>query len=104
MAAASAEPHPEDGDEDYKSSEDEDFAPEDNDIESSASEAEDGATAAGKKGRGKRKPKDEEAEDIGFENSGDEAIARKGKRKRVDKDDEGGEGLFVKTRTMRAVE
>jgi len=55
----------------------------------------------------KRGGKGKEAEDLGFENSGDEATIKKGsKRKRKGEpgdDDSGGEGGFVKTRSMRAV-
>jgi len=68
----------------------------------------------------KRKRKDEDAEDLGFENSGDEAIIGEGvkekKRRRkkakakgktaeeLDDEEEGGEGGLIKTRSMRAQE
>jgi hypothetical protein len=102
----------------YVSSEDEDFDPaaaEDENV-SSSSDSEDGeaasvaAPAARRKAKGKaqRAKQDREAEDIGFENSGDEATLRQGrssKRKRegLDEGDGGGHGGFVVTRSMRAV-
>ena len=107
-------------DENYASSEDEDFVPDDAPAAAaSASESESEAEAEGdsvKAGKGKPKakrkrgkPVDEDAEDIGFENSGDEAIIGKGlkkqrrrQRKGEEEDDEGGEGGFVKTRRMAA--
>ncbi|MCJ1439351.1 hypothetical protein MMC27_008743 [Xylographa pallens] len=100
----------------YVSSEDEDFDPSAvhaDEIVSSSSEEE---TADGpatfklndkKTTKQKRGKKRETAEDLGFENSGDEATIKKGsKRKRkgeLGDDDSGGEGGFVKTRSMRAV-
>ncbi|KAF3770162.1 BCNT-domain-containing protein [Cryphonectria parasitica EP155] len=118
--------------EDYASSEDSDFAPDDapereGEAESSEDEeaAEDGGAetttttttqAAPSAGRKRRKQgggggDGEEAEDAGFENSGDEAIIEKGRKRRKkgqqaqrDHDDEGGEGGLIKTRSMRAVE
>jgi hypothetical protein len=52
----------------------------------------------------------EEAEDVGFENSGDEEIVERGLkrqrkkgRKGQEDEDEGGEGGFVKTRRMAAL-
>ncbi|KAK0709110.1 bucentaur or craniofacial development-domain-containing protein [Lasiosphaeria miniovina] len=56
---------------------------------------------------------DGEAEDAGFENSGDEAIIQKGKKSRKKRkandgaavdDDDGGDGGLIKTRSMRAAE
>ncbi|KAF7879238.1 hypothetical protein EAF04_000435 [Stromatinia cepivora] len=107
-------------DEEYASSEDEDFAPDavPAQEESSESEAEDEDSTAvidkPKKKTAKRKRgNDEEAEDAGFENSGDEAIIEKGLKRRKKKsrkdgrdgeEDEGGEGGLVKTRSMRAQE
>ncbi|TEY34115.1 hypothetical protein BOTCAL_0646g00050 [Botryotinia calthae] len=105
-------------DEEYASSEDEDFAPDTAPAqeESSESEAEDedstAVTNKSKKKTTKRKRgNDEEAEDAGFENSGDEAIIEKGLKKRKksrkggrEEEDEGGEGGLVKTRSMRAQE
>ncbi|TGO07399.1 hypothetical protein BTUL_0282g00100 [Botrytis tulipae] len=106
-------------DEEYASSEDEDFAPDTAPAqeESSESEAEDedstAVTNKSKKKTTKRKRgNDEEAEDAGFENSGDEAIIEKGLKRRKKKrrkggkeeEDEGGEGGLVKTRSMRAQE
>jgi len=105
-------------DEDYASSEDEDFVPEAAPAAASASASEDSqseaedATVTKKAKPTKRKlvnGQDEEAEDVGFENSGDEAIIGKGlkkqrrkKRRGEEEDDEGGEGGFVKTRRMAA--
>ena len=97
----------------YVSEEDEDFDPnaahEDENI-SGSSESEAGpnlqATSASKGRRRPREEKEGEAEDAGFENSGDEGIIKKGKkrkRKGSVKDDSGGEGGFVQTRSMRAV-
>lgn len=103
----------------YVSSEDSDFAPDavaapaedDSDSDSSPDEPEHAKPA-----KKRRKIDHEEAEDLGFENSGDEAIigdglkkerrrkkGKKGKGKEDD-DEDGGEGGFVKTRSMRAVE
>jgi hypothetical protein len=107
-------------DEDYASSEDSDFAPETAaDIETAAasedSEPEsDGAEQQQAKPKKpvkrKRAAQNEEAEDVGFENSGDEEIVGKGlkkqrrkRRKGEQDDDEGGEGGFVKTRRMAAL-
>lgn len=103
-------------DENYASEEDSDFAPDAlptvQGSDSEASESEDEADPGLKKNYTKptkRKRGNEEAEDLGFENSGDEAIIGKGlKRRRKNKkgdlgdDDEGGEGGFVKTRAMKA--
>ncbi|OBU00971.1 swr complex subunit [Pseudogymnoascus verrucosus] len=112
-------------DENYASSEDEDFVPDEAPAAvASASESESEAEGEGegeapteaKKGKPatKRKrakqPAGEDAEDIGFENSGDEAIIGKGLKKQrrrrrrgeEEEEDEGGEGGFVKTRRMAA--
>ncbi|KAI4143667.1 MAG: hypothetical protein LQ340_006919, partial [Diploschistes diacapsis] len=107
--------------ENYISSEDEDFDPENAQARpqpSSESEAEEDHDGGKDRApiKGKRQPKQkppEEAEELGFENSGDEGIiqagtkeARHRKRKRRDSaagnDDSGGEGGFIKTRSMRA--
>ena len=103
-------------DQDYGSSEDSDFAPEavpaEGSDESSDDESEP-AEAAVKKGRPRptkrKRGQDDEAEDAGFENSGDEAIIEKALKKKKKKskdadDDEGGEGGLIKTRSMRALE
>lgn len=115
-----AQPMPPIDDDNYVSSEDDDFLPDApaaeaaSESEESEDEAETSIPEAKAAAKPKPKPKkgqDEEAEEIGFENSGDEAIIGKGlkkarKRKRRGKDeeddDEGGEGGFVKTRRMRA--
>lgn len=108
-------------DEEYASAEDSDFAP---DVApaaasdaSSDEESDAGETTVKESKKTKAKPAkrkrvgNEEAEDLGFENSGDEAIIEKGlKRQRRKKgkdnveEDEGGEGGLVKTRSMRAQE
>ncbi|KAG9248267.1 bucentaur or craniofacial development-domain-containing protein [Calycina marina] len=107
-------------DEDYASSEDSDFAPDaapataadvSSDEDSDADESPTEKTIKHIKKPAKRKRGDEKAEDLGFENSGDEAIIEKGlkrqkrrKRGEVEDEDEGGEGGLVKTRSMRAQE
>jgi len=108
-------------DEEYASEEDSDFAPdaaptrEDVDSSDSESEAEEPSVKAKQKSKPvkrKRTGDGEEAEDAGFENSGDEAIIerglqrqkKKGKKEGAEDDDDGGEGSLVKTRSMRAQE
>ena len=104
-------PHEEE--DDYVSSEDDDFDPtaadQDGNVSSDSGdddeqplEAVKGRKPATKKAKPK---KTEEAEDAGFENSGDEGIIRKAtkKRRKNPEEDSGGEGGFVKTRSMRAV-
>jgi hypothetical protein len=98
-------------DDDYASAEDSDFAPDEVAQEGSGeSESElDDTSGKPKKNKlksTKRKRGDEEAEDLGFENSGDEGIIKKGLRKKSKKEeeDDGGEGGFIKTRRQRAVE
>lgn len=117
-------PEPTLEDEDYASSEDSDFAPDDapeeeGDGESSDDDNDDDengpakqrATGAAPSRKRKQAGDGKDAEDAGFENSGDEVIIEKGKKRRMkgrqaqqDKDDEGGEGGVIKTRSMRAVE
>jgi hypothetical protein len=112
-------------DEDYASSEDSDFAPDAvpaaNEDDSSDDDADIDElaidTKAPPKTNKKRKQEDgEEAEDVGYENSGDEEIIGegvrerkkakkgKGKKSREEIEDEGGEGGLIKTRSMRAQE
>lgn len=97
-----------DQEDDYVSSEDSDFAPEDApEREVTPSDDDDQAQGAPTVKR-KRQAGDTEAEDAGFENSGDEAIIGKGKKrlkrsKKID-EDEGGEGGLIKTRSQRAQE
>jgi len=112
-------------DEDYASSEDSDFAPDavpaanedssddEADIDELAidTKAQPKTTKKRKRGDG-----DEEAEDVGYENSGDEEIIGegvrerkkakkgKGKKSKEELEDEGGEGGLIKTRSMRAQE
>ena len=105
-------------DSDYASEEDSDFAPDaapavEAEFSDSESEADEPAAKAQAKPKSKKRKRgdEEEAEDVGFENSGDEAIIKeyeapkrkKGKKGRAAEEDEGGEGGFVKTRSMRAV-
>ena len=112
MGSATPSQHPGVPDEEgYISSEDEDFNPAADamDVDGEESSDSDGDQEQIQKASKKtvRIARDEDAEDVGFENSGDEAIMKKGhRRKRKGKDDEdsGGEGGFVKTRSMRAVE
>lgn len=108
-------------DEEYASEEDSDFAPDavptKPEDEESSDEEEQVVPEVKAKPASKRKRGDgEEAEDAGFENSGDEAVIERGlkrqKRKKKGKEredvllleDEGGEGGLVKTRSMRAAE
>ena len=110
-------------DEDYASEEDSDFAPDAPAVVASdassdeESEAEDAVKAKPKASTKRRRGQDEEAEDAGFENSGDEAIIERGlkrqkKKGKKGKDkvdgeedgDSGGEGGLIKTRSMRAQE
>ena len=112
-------------DSDYASAEDDDFNPDANAndepaVAASSDSEDDSAQAAqivsqtkelSKRNRVKADNGDgQEAEDVGFENSGDEAIIGKGlkkakrrKRKGEDSEDEGGEGGFVRTRRMVAL-
>ena len=101
---------------DYVSSEDEDFDPTNGANEAKedlSSESDDEAIASTIKacrvGSPKRGDNNGHVEDLGFENSGDEATIRKGRKRRRkhgegEEDESGGEGGFVKTRTMRAAE
>ena len=109
-------------DEAYVSSEDEDFDPSagnaDENLSSSSEEESVDAASTQKKSKiagGKEQhKKNKEAEEIGFENSGDEATINRAKDKAakrkkkhdalVDDNSSGGEGGFIKTRSMRAVQ
>ncbi len=101
-------------DEDYASSEDSDFAPDAAPAkgDDATSDEESDAETAKPVAKKRKRATDEEAEDAGFEYSGDEAIIGHAKRKRAKKakkgdvidEDEGGEGGLVKTRSMRAAE
>jgi hypothetical protein len=115
MSLSTPQPPPPD-EEEYLSSEDSDFAPDVHQTTAlsspSSSDTEDDRDPTIKKPSKRKQP--QEAQDLGFENSGDEAIIgkankkrrKKGKGKDVERqdeeDDEGGEGGFVKTRAMRA--
>ncbi|KAK6080380.1 SWR1-complex protein 5 [Seiridium cupressi] len=106
-------------DEDYASEEDSDFALDETAAAGDASEAsgseDESETVAQTTAKRKRAATDN-AEDEGYDNSGDEAIITKGKKRQKKKtkgkdgagfddvDDEGGEGGLVKTRSMRANE
>ncbi|ORY70137.1 bucentaur or craniofacial development-domain-containing protein [Pseudomassariella vexata] len=100
-------------DEEYASEEDSDFAPDAAPAEttSEASESEDGSEQPAPTAKRKRAA-DDDAADVGYENSGDEAIISKGKKRQKKAkrkhdvpgdDDEGGDGGLIKTRSMRAV-
>ena len=105
-------------DEDYgRSSDDSDFAPDalpgEGEDESSDEDSEPAEASTVKKGKPRsikrKRGQDDEAEDAGFENSGDEAIIEKGLKKQKKKNNEadeveGGEGGLIKTRSMRALE
>lgn len=106
-------------DSDYASEEDSDFAPEvaapiaSDESSASESEAESSSDKTVKKPKKRKRATahNEEAEDVGFENSGDEEIVERGlKRQRkkgrkiLEDEDAGGEGGFVKTRRMAALE
>lgn len=104
-----------DDEEDYASEEDSDFALDDapaNDSSPSDDDDDDDETNTESKpvsGQRKRPAPDPEAEDAGFENSGDEAIIEKGKKRRkkgktADVAPDADEGPLIKTRSMRAVE
>lgn len=105
-------------DSDYASEEDSDFAPEvaapiaSDESSASESEAESGDEKPFKKHKKRKRATghNEEAEDVGFENSGDEEIVERGLKRQRKKGrkghedgDEGGEGGFVKTRRMAAL-
>ncbi|KAK0623016.1 bucentaur or craniofacial development-domain-containing protein [Immersiella caudata] len=100
-------------DKDYASEEDSDFAPEDAPANESSPSDDEEEADDGKAGTAKRKRSvaEAEAEDAGFENSGDEAIIDKGKKrtkksksKEVAADEDGDDGPLIKTRSMRAAE
>lgn len=105
-------------DEDYASSEDSDFAPDgapEHGGDASSDDEDEAAGDVAQPAAAKRKRQPQagdgvDAEDAGFENSGDEAIIGKGKKKQKKgrqaqrDEDEGGEGGLIKTRSMRAVE
>jgi hypothetical protein len=116
-----------DEDSNYASSEDPDFAPDEvpqaagSDSSDSDSDAENDTVDVKRANKQKikgvtrtvkrKRAKVEEAEDVGFENSGDEEIVEKGLKRRrkkrggkvnedEDSDGDGGEGGFVRTRRM----
>jgi len=98
---------------DYDEDEDEDFRPEEAAAVEEASDSSDSEeeTAAVTTAKRKRRKGADEAEDVDFENSGDEATIRSGKRKTkknkditAEDDEEGGEGGLIKTRAQRKLE
>jgi hypothetical protein len=111
-------------DDEYASEEDSDFAPDAvpaaNEDDSSDDDADIDELAIDTKAQPKPKKRkrgdEEEAEDVGYENSGDEEIIGegvrerkkakkgKGKKSKEELEDEGGEGGLIKTRSMRAQE
>ncbi|KAK1831773.1 swr complex subunit [Podospora conica] len=103
-----------DDEEDYASEEDSDFAlddaPANDSSPSDDDDDDDEANTSKPAATGRKRPAPEaEAEDAGFENSGDEAIIEKGKNRRkkgktADVAPDVDEGPLIKTRSMRAVE
>lgn len=105
-------------DEDYASEEDSDFAIDETPAgdASEASDSEDDSETAAQTAAKRKRAGKPEADDDGYDNSGDEAIITKGKKRQkkkkdkskdgtaVQEDDEGGEGGLIKTRSMRANE
>ncbi|KAH7632062.1 bucentaur or craniofacial development-domain-containing protein [Sordaria sp. MPI-SDFR-AT-0083] len=103
--------------EDYASEEDSDFAPEAAEAAEESSVSDDDGDEEVGDNTEKSKPEKrkraavDEAEDAGYDNSGDEAIIKKGekrqkkaKAKDVAGEEETGEGGLIKTRSQRAVE
>jgi hypothetical protein len=100
----------EEEDDQYASSEDSDFAPDD--APGATSDQSDDEEDGTRDKKRKQSEPDQDAQDEGYDNSGDEAIISKGNKRRkraVEKgrpvdDDEGGEGGLIKTRAQRALE
>lgn len=98
------------GDEEYASEEDSDFAPETVRRDESASEDSEDDIEESKDAKRKsiKRKREQDAEDVGYDNSGDEAIIGKGlkkskrSKKGADDNDDSGEGGFVQTRAMKA--
>ncbi|KAJ4200777.1 swr complex subunit [Fusarium falciforme] len=96
-----------DEDEQYASSEDSDFAP-----DAAPDQASDHSGSEDGDDRPKRPANSQEADDAGYDNSGDEAIIKRGEKRRKrtkgkgahGDEDEGGEGGLIKTRRQRAAE
>ena len=107
-----------DEDDQYASSEDSDFAPDAAPAQDSDASDSEGAAADESDRPSKRRRTAGDAgiaDDVGYDNSGDEAIVKKGEKKKRKKDknrarqdaqddDEGGEGGLIKTRRQRAAE
>lgn len=103
-----------DDEDQYASSEDSDFAPDaapGQESEESGSEDEADPNNRPSKRRRTAGDANKDNEDVGYDNSGDEAIIKRGekrsKKKKHDKaaeEDEGGEGGLIKTRRQRAAE
>lgn len=112
-------------DEEYASEEDSDFrsdggvagdVSENSDSEDDGEQPTAAAAAAATTSKRKRDLCADDADDTGYDNSGDEAIISKGKKRQKkakvkdgatgdgDDEDDGGEGGLIKTRSMRAVE
>ncbi|KAK2591843.1 swr complex subunit [Conoideocrella luteorostrata] len=106
------DPSLDDGDEQYASSEDSDFAPEAAPEAEASDESDAEETPIDGQPNRRRPDGGAQAQDEGYENSGDEAIIAKGNRKRkralqkgqLADEDDGGEGGLVKTRAQRAAE
>lgn len=105
-------------DEDYASEEDSDFAIDDapaGHASEASDDSEDDSESTAQATAKRKRAANANAEDDGYDNSGDEAIITKGKKRQkkknkskddaaADEDDEGGEGGLIKTRSMRANE
>jgi len=112
MASPSAQDPPIDNE--YDEDEDEDFNPETAaavDEASASSDSEDDTTTTIPTAKRKRTKTSDQAEDVDFENSGDEATIQSGKRKKrkskdiaAEDDEQGGEGGLIKTRAQRKLE
>jgi hypothetical protein len=93
--------------EQYASSEDSDFAP-----DAAPDQASDHSGSEDGDDRLKRPANRQEADEAGYDNSGDEAIIKRGEKRRKrtkgkganGDEDEGGEGGLIKTRRQRAAE
>ncbi|KAI8721081.1 SWR1-complex protein 5 [Fusarium sp. LHS14.1] len=96
-----------DEDEQYASSEDSDFAP-----HAAPDQASDHSGSEDGDDKPKRPANNQEADEAGYDNSGDEAIIKRGEKRRKRNrgkgahgdEDEGGEGGLIKTRRQRAAE
>ena len=97
--------------EDYNSASDEDFNPDNAALTAAADDNEESSSSGDENDiaiqprSGKRKVT---ADDVDFDNSGDEATIKKARRKKQsnaqEDEDEGGEGGLIKTRAQRRAE